>query len=198
MTTLQDVSQGLIVIHDLLNVFHPLLLIDLLLLGNIHLMLLSFHPPWLFLLLLQCSQISLVLLYFHLPLLLVLPLQFSQAQGFHLPLMLLLLLLFNQMSLVFPLSLFLLLLSQFSQMCSMLVFFFSISFLPPHKLLRCYKSTTVLIHKCMTMFKSSLPVKSPLHRCRRPSCYRHHLILSSTSTATILQSLGLSGLKVLL
>src|ERR1700676_2742184 len=76
-TTFWNIPQGLIVIHDLLDVFQLDLVIHVLLLSNIHLMLLSFHLPLLFLLLLQCRQISLVLLSFHLLLLLLLLLQFS-------------------------------------------------------------------------------------------------------------------------
>jgi hypothetical protein len=155
-TTYWKDPQGLIVIHDLLDVFDLLLLIDLLLLlllllqllcfhlplivllllqlCEMSLILLHFHLPLLLLLLLQLCKMSLILLCFHLPLLLLLPLQFSQIGlmllSFHLPLMLLPLLHFSQMSLMLHLPLSLQLLLQFSQVCLMLQSFLFVMDLP--------------------------------------------------------------------
>ena len=75
-TTFWNIPQGLIVNHNLLNMFCFHLLIHLLLLIKIKLMLLFLYLPLLVLLLLQFRKMSLM---FHLPLLLLLPLQFSQV-----------------------------------------------------------------------------------------------------------------------
>src|SRR6202050_5022846 len=75
-TTFWNIPQGLIVNHNLLNMFCFHLLIHLLLLIKIKLMLLFLYLPLLVLLLLQFRKMSLM---FHLPLLFLLPLQFSQV-----------------------------------------------------------------------------------------------------------------------
>jgi hypothetical protein len=94
MTTFWKVPQGLIVIHDLLDMFQLVLLMVLQLLINVELVFLFFHLPLLILLLLQLGHISLMLLFFQLSLPILLLSQFSQTgmvmQDFYPPLILLL------------------------------------------------------------------------------------------------------------
>ena len=127
-TTFWNIPQGLIVNHDLLNMFCFHLLIHLLLLIKINLVLLSFliiiNLPFLVLLLLQFVQIGLILLFLYLPLVVLLLLHFSQMSlVFYLPQLFSLPLQFSQMSFMlqdFHLPLLLSLPLQFSQVCLML------------------------------------------------------------------------------